>query len=98
MTSCIQNWVFAKLSLGAISSLRLQLRQSAILPSLERLGVNDFEARNFLIPFQQGSHAAGSLTRTSVQLPNCIDHVIAVSVQNVSSLVSMPGEVILDHS
>src|SRR4051794_23416945 len=59
-----------------------------IAARLQRLGMHDVKARNVFVPFEQRRYIPRSLRNAPVQPPHIIDHVVAMSVEDVRALVS----------
>ena len=60
-----------------------------VIAGFEDFGVNDRERRDFGVPFQQRRDAAGELVGLAVELPNGIDDVAIVGVEQVGVAIGM---------
>jgi hypothetical protein len=58
-------------------------RRTKIPISLQCLGVDLIERRNIVVPLEQSCRGAGPLNRTSVQVPDRIEHRMIMSIQYV---------------
>src|SRR5258708_6005213 len=105
MQACIQRWMRARpwsvtIRGNPVFDKRRQL-QIFLLPeltSLQRLSVDHVKIRNVGIPLQQRRDSAQAPVRVAIQLPNTVDHVVAMRVQNVRTLVGVTRQMHLYHA
>src|SRR5207244_13336512 len=56
------------------------------------------ELGNLFIPFEKSSPPAGMLIRPAIQFPDFINNMIAVSIYNMCSFVSVSCQMILNNA
>src|SRR5579871_314513 len=85
MSVCIQRWTRAKSGLVPIRGNLFQLRRGDQLfflfteaARLQRFAVHHVEGGNVRIPFEQRRRAAQLAMGVAIQVPDFVDHVIAV--------------------
>src|SRR5690242_5729407 len=88
MQACIQRWMRARLTSVAIGRdlfqfLSLGALSLAVSLSFQCFCMHYFKAGNIGVPFEQGGDAAHALIGVPVQIPDNVDHVIVVRIENV---------------
>src|SRR5581483_1251445 len=70
------------------------LAPGQVLPRLLGLGVDDLELGDVLVPLEERRAAAALRHGGGVDVPDRVDHVVAVRVDDVRPVVRVAGEVV----
>src|SRR5712692_8446746 len=85
MTACIHRWSRESGSSRGRGGNGLLLFPVGL--RLERLGVHDLELGNVRVPLEQGRDVPGPRHGVAVEVPDRVDHVVVVRVDDVGALV-----------
>src|SRR5687767_14965620 len=84
ISACIQRWVRARPGSTRLLSGGMRFGGSfAVAFRLQSFGMHDLESRDRLVPFQQCRDSAYALVDAAVKLPDMVDHVIAVRIEDM---------------
>src|SRR5579862_5759438 len=92
-TSCIQCWIPER----GTSGMRF-CGDFLVGEGLSRFGKDNLEIRDVLVPLVEGRSRSRPFVGAPVEFPDLVDGMIAVGVDDVGSLVRVPGDVVLDDA
>src|SRR5580704_2569818 len=98
MQCCIQRCSVARSVAISQHHFRLLCGGLAVCFGFESLGVDDVELGDGSVPFEQGGNAADALVSVAIEIPNGVNHVIAVRIQNMGAFVGVASQMNLHNA